>query len=651
MGNLASVLKTRKQFILDGLNDEQIAAVVNYEGPAFIIAAPGSGKTRTIISRTAYMIEDGVEPGSIIMFTFTNKAAMEMKDRVQNFIGARSKLITVGTYHSICGRLLRKYCSYVGMKSNFTIYDEEEKTKVLKKCLPATVNIRTAIDRIGSFKEDMLSPSAAMQRAETDFDRLICQAYEDYQRQLRANNAMDFDDLIYYMIRILQDHEQVRKEVNAKYSYIIADEMQDSSPRDVLLIEYLAGDKLNLCTVADDEQSIYGFRGAKLQAVFDLEERINPTFYKLECNYRSTGKIVESARSLIEHNEGQYDKEVYTLNKDGYLPVVYECPDPEAEAAQVVKIVKGVAKSKKIPYNEMAVLYRTSYLSRDLEQAFLKNSVPYVMRGGTMFYARKEIKDLLAYLRLLFNPCDMQALNRIWNVPKRNLGEKTASSLSECYAENLHALSESDILSVTTVLHAVSAKNEKLRSVARQGLSQFVAVMEQLQALVEREATPREILEEAVTLIGYEEYLEQLDDNAKERMDNLKELMRVADCYINLEEFLYNSTLHTELAEDESTEKTDAVQFMTMHSSKGLEFSLVVIVGANNGVTPHRLMMENQNDIEEERRLFYVAMTRAKEFLFITRPVRSFNRGMLTFHQRSMFLDEIDQNYLKIEKQ
>lgn len=596
------------------------------------------------------MIEDGIEPGSIILFTFTNKAAQEMRDRVQNFIGARSKLITVGTYHSICGRLLRKYCSHVGMKSNFTIYDEEEKAKVLKKFLPSTIGMKTAIERISNFKENMLSPSAAMQRAETDFDRLICQTYASYQEQIRANNAMDFDDLIYYMIKVLQDNEQVRQEVNDRYRYIIADEMQDSSPRDVLLIEYLAGDRLNLCTVADDEQSIYGFRGAKLQAVFDLEERINPVFYKLECNYRSTGKIVESARSLIVHNQGQYDKEVYTINKDGYSPVVYECADPAEEAAQVVKIVKGIAKTKKIPYSEMAVLYRTSYLSRDLEQAFIKNSVPYIMNSGTMFYARKEIKDLLAYLKVLFNPNDVQALNRIWNVPKRNLGEKTAASLSEYYVEALHRNAESDILNVVSILHDVSTDASKLRAAARKGLEQFTAVMEQLQILADRGATPREILEEAVNLSGYKEYLDLLDDNSQERMDNLKELMRVADCYINLEEFLYNSTLHTEMTEDGSSEKTDAVQFMTMHASKGLEFSLVVIVGANNGITPHRLMMDNQADIEEERRLFYVAMTRAKEYLFITRPVRSINRGMLTFHQRSMFLDEINPDYLKIEK-
>ena len=650
MGNLASVVKTRKQLVLDGLNEEQKAAVMNYEGPAFIIAAPGSGKTRTIISRTAYMVEDGVEPSSIIMFTFTNKAAGELKDRVQNFIGARSKLITVGTYHSICGRLLRKYCSHVGMKSNFTIYDEEEKAKVIKKYLPSTISVKTAIERISNFKETMLSPSAAMQRAETDFDRLICETYASYQEQIRANNAMDFDDLIYYMIKILQDNDQVREEINDRYRYIIADEMQDSSSRDVMLIEYLAGSRLNLCTVADDEQSIYGFRGAQLQAVFDLEERINPVFYKLECNYRSTGKIVESARSLIVHNQGQYDKEVYTLNKDGYSPVVYECADPEEEAAQVVKIVKGIAKAKGIPYSEMAVLYRASYLSRDLEQAFMKNSVPYVMHSGTMFYARKEVKDLLAYLKVLFNPNDVQALNRIWNVPKRNLGDKTVASLSEYYEEALHSCSESDIFNVVNILHKVNTKASKMRSAAKKGLEQFITIMEQLQALVENGATPRKILTEAINLSAYEDYLALLDDNTQERIDNLKELMRVADCYINLEEFLYNSTLHTEITEDDSAEKIDAVQFMTMHSSKGLEFSLVVIVGANNGITPHRLMMDNQADIEEERRLFYVAMTRAKEYLFITRPVRSINRGMLTFHQRSMFLDEINPDYLKIEK-
>lgn len=626
-----------KSSILEELNEDQKQPVIHYKGPSFVVAGPGSGKSHTIVSRTAYMIEDGISPYNILLFTFTRKAANELKERVEKKIGKKAEGLTVGTYHSICSRLLRKYAVYLGYENNFSIYDEEDKGKLLKKIV-ADNSIKHGIvaNYISDWKNKMISPDEAMSIAENSFEDLAAGYYKEYQKKLKEQNAFDFDDLIYATIRLLQNYPSVLEEITERYQYIMADEFQDSSDRDVELIKLLGGHRENVCMILDDEQSIYGFRGASVQAVLRMSEYFADLQEFILCqNYRSTKTIVGAARSLIEHNTEQIEKEIFTENEKGEKVVYFECNNPQEEAVKVVKVIKGLTRTEDFRKKDIAILYRMSYLSRVIEEALLKNGIAYNVVGGVPFYARKEVKDIMSYVRFVFNPQDVQAFERIINVPKRGIGKKGL--------ENIYSVANSLQGDKIDLIRA--CKEAKFTGKAKKGLEDFVKIVETIQSIIEEGGEPSTIIKSIVKITNYNKYLMETEKDAEERLANIIELQMIAEQYETLDDFIYNMALNSDINEDDEEQEDDRVQLLTMHSSKGLEFKAVIIIGANEGIVPH-WKADTFRQVEEERRLFYVAMTRAEKMLFITRPKIMHVNGSPMSAKESKFISEIDDQYL-----
>ena len=627
-----------KAKILSRLNEQQREAAVNYQGPCIVNAAPGAGKTATLITRTAYMIEDGVSPYNILLFTFTRKAAKEIKDRVQAQIGERGKGITVGTYHSFCMRLLRKYADCLGWTKNFSIYDDEDKAGILKPlCVDYDLDRRMIAGTISRFKQNLLSPVEAAQIAENDYEHIAATIYTQYMQKMKEANAFDFDDLIYFAIRLLEEHPDIKAQVNKKYTYITCDEAHDSSLEDLRLIELLGGEQFNVCMILDCDQSIYSFRGANMDAVYDFMDTHGFRQFMLERNYRSTQTIVKAARSMIVNNVEPFQKEVYSKNEEGSQIVCATLGDTYDESAYIVRVVKAM-KKRGYDYKDIAVLYRMQYLSRTVEEGLLKNSIPYQVVGGCPFYGRKEVKDIISYARFLQNPHDSEAFKRIINVPKRGVGDKSLERIFSC-----HQAIVCDTIPEDGLLTA--CKETALKGKAKASMEQFMAIMHQLKDVAETQS-PAKLIDEIIRLIGYTTYLRQTEaDTADERIGNLMELEEIASSYVDLQDFLNNMVLNTQKADDEN-EVFDGVNLMTMHASKGLEFPVVIMVGSNEGIIPHFKAMYD-GDVSEERRLFYVAMTRAEKLLFITRPTVMMRKGMPTYCKQSRFITEVDDVYLK----
>ena len=627
-----------KERILAGLNDQQKEAVINYEGACILNAGPGAGKTKTLISRTAFMIENGVNPNNILLFTFTRKAAKEIKDRVQAQIGEKADGVTVGTYHSFCMRLLRKYAQYLGWTKSFSIYDDEDKKGLLKAlCATTGEDVRTVGGTISRFKQHLLSPIQAAQIAENDYERTAAEIYKLYMQKMKEANAFDFDDLIYYAIRLMEEFPIVKHEINKKYTYITCDEAHDSSPEDLRLIELLGGDLFNVCMILDCDQSIYSFRGADMGAVYEFMEDHGFRQFMLERNYRSTQIIVDAAKSVVMNNNEPIQKNIYSENEVGTKIVYAALGDVNQESNYVVRILKAMS-SQGYDYKDMAVLYRMQYQSRSVEEALLKNSVPYKIVGGTPFYGRKEIKDIVSYLRFILNPFDGEAFKRIINTPKRGIGDKTVERIFSCY-ESLVC----DTIPTDGLLAA--CRTVKLTGKAKASMEHFLAIIDQLAEYIEVHK-PSEVVDETVKLTGYIGWLNETekDSDAENRISNLLELQEIATAYTDVQDFLNNMVLNTQKADED--ESYDGVNLMTMHASKGLEFPVVVIVGANDGTVPHFKAVYD-GDVSEERRLFYVAMTRAEKFLFITRSKVIMRQGMPQPCKQSRFIAEVDSKYLK----
>ena len=624
-----------KEQILSQLNEQQRAAAVHYQGACAINAGPGSGKTKTLISRAAFMIEDGISPYNILLFTFTRKAAGEIRDRVHLQIGEKAEGITVGTYHSFCMRLLRRYADRIGWTKNFSIYDEDDKKGILKPLAKAEdVDARLVAGSISRFKQCLLTPVNAMQVAETAYERKAAKIYESYMQQLKAANAFDFDDLIYFSIRLLEDHPDVKNEVNRRYKYVTCDEAHDSSVEDLRLIELLGGKAMNVCLILDCDQSIYSFRGANMNAVYEFMQTHGFRQFMLERNYRSTQTIVNAARSMIVRNKEPFEKCVYSENEVGPKIVCSTLGDPSAESAQVVRIVKAMRK-RGISYEDMAVLYRLQSQSRNVEEGLLRNGIPYHIVGGLPFYGRKEIKDVLAYMRFILNPKDVEALKRIINVPKRSIGNKSEKLILACFSQlNYAILSARDLQKVVEKVNLSKKTDNSFR--------RFIILLEQLEAFSGTH-TPKEFVDEVIKQTGYCDYLiDNEKDEADDKIENLLELENIAAGYSDVGEFLNTMVLNTEKQDD----GVSGVNLMTMHASKGLEFPAVIMVGANEGTIPHFKAVAD-GDVSEERRLFYVAMTRAERFLFITRPKIMMQRGEPRFCSQSRFLSEVDPSYLE----
>ena len=622
--------------ILKELNEEQMDAVINYSGPIFLVAGPGSGKTRVVVDRTKYMILDGVNPSNILLFTFTNKAAREIKERISLSLGDETaSLITMGTYHSFCCRLLRQYSTKIGYKKEFTIFDTEDSKKVLGKILSGTdIAPRDLIPYISGQKRKLISPQRALENAVANNDAYATY-YEQYQTELYNQEAMDFDDLIYNTIKLLQGNPDVLAKVNTKYTYISADESHDSSMSDLTLIRLLAGERQNVCFILDEDQSIYSFRGADIEAVLAAQ-----TMYKdlnimyLNRNYRCTSTIVEASKSVIAHNTGRLGKKIFAHNQGGDKIIILEEKNAQMEAIRIARTIQLLTTKYGHKYEDIALLYRTNQLSRQLEEIFLRFKIPYEIISGVNFYQRKEIKDLVAYIQFLVNPYNVEAFTRIVNVPRRGVGKASIEKIIDIAREDLEPKSL-----LTACQEALDRK--VIKGKARAGLDRFVEAIELVGHLQESVTVP-ELIREVIKQVNYYTYLEvEYEDGYEERALNVAELIELSYDAETLEQFLETTTLSSNM--DLSEEDNNRVKLMTLHMSKGLEYPVVFLVGCNEGTLPF-FRATSKEAIEEERRLFYVGMTRAKKRLFITRPKLVQLNGYMTSPQMTRYVSEIDES-------
>lgn len=640
------MLSKEQEQILEMLNDEQKKPVLDYHGPQFIVAGPGSGKTFTIVQRAKFMILDGIDPSNMLIFTFTNKAASEIKERIASAVGEdTASKITMGTYHSFCCRLLKRYTEQAGYKKGFSIFDAEDSKKIIGKLIKGTnVNKGMLMSYISGAKRKLISPQKALEMQGGQAGSLA-EFYSMYQRELKQQNAMDFDDLIYNTIKMLEANPEILMKVNSKYRYISADESHDSSSADIRLIQLLSGTKeRNVCFILDDNQSIYGFRGADIDAVLNIRN-IFPDlkYFFLNRNYRCSGNIVGASKSLIKHNSKQIEKEIFTTNEQGDPIFVFEEKDPSSEALRVAKTIQLLNAKYGTPYKDIAILYRTSAQSRIIEEALLNKDIAYEILSGVNFFQRKEIKDLLSYLRIVTNPFDIEAFNRAVNIPKRGIGDRSKEKILEEAREFLPPI---DCLTASKNL----IENKTLKGKTKTGLQDFLRIVE----LVKEKKDSLEVSELIALIVketSYYAYLENLEDKDKDssddydaRVENVLELIELSTQFESLDEFLEKTSLHS--STDNIDDECGKVQLLTMHMSKGLEWPNVFIIGSNEGTSPHFRSLESEKQLEEERRIYYVAMTRAKKRLFLSRAKKVQRNGFLCSAKRSRFINELDSKYL-----
>ena len=657
---------TAKDRILEPLNDNQREVVLNYNGLCGVAAGPGAGKTKTMVSRTAYMIEDGVPASSILMFTFTRKAADEMRERVKNYVGDRGSAVMVSTYHSFCMRLLRRFGNLMeSWNRHFTIIDTADRKTLLTEILHGMTGANGITpgqlgNAISDYMENMLTPQQALESANSadPYEGIMADGYRLYMAECKRQNVMDFDCLIYFAIRLIEKYPSIREQICQQYRYIIADEFQDSSPRDLRLIFNL-GASGNVCCVFDDDQSIYGFRGVQIQKIYEFLEKNHFRHYELGQNYRSTQAIVNAARSVIEQNNktGRMNKDIFSENQPGMKISMKICPNEKCEALHATAIIRQM-KRLGVKYKDIAILYRMSYQSKAVEDELLKNGIPYQVVNGSAFYERLEVKDLLAYLRFLVNPKDETAMERAINAPKRGVGDKTINKIKEFVKILKNKTSNpltninndvtisvrTDTQSLTDILQAM--EDVKLGVKTKHGVQTFVEIMKALEQDEQNGMSPADILQDLIRLTQYKAYVEKSLDNKDDRIGNIDKLVDIARTYPTLDEFLGNMIVNQK---DEDKEDTDKVNLMTMHASKGLEWPVVIVIGMAEGVCPHRLSIEG-NNVPEERRLFYVAMTRAKKLLCISYPEKRIVFARPQYSEPSRFLKEIDKKYVVVQE-
>ena len=591
-------------------------------------------KTKTVISMSQYRILSGIDPASICLFTFTNKAANEMKERIKAAVGDIADKMTVGTYHSVCHRLLRKYATYIDFNKNFTILSQDDCTKKLKKIAK---EIGVEHENLGAYisqkKDKVILPSQAL-ASSSGSELVLANGYEKYQRELKREMAMDFDDLILNTIILLENNPEIKQRINNQWRYITADEAHDSSPRDLKLIQLLAGDSENVCFILDDHQSIYGFRGADIEAVMNVRNIYhNMKIFNLSRNYRCSQTIVEASKSLIAKNTPLIDKKIRAARDYAGSPIIISrTKTPQQEALKVVQYIQALRR-KGLKYSDICIEYRMSAASRVLEEALNKAKIKCKIVGGTPFFARAEIQDVLAYLRLIVNEHDFTAFKRAIGVPKRGVGEKTIEKIDEFAREY-----PGGPIPIRSAIEEIELKGK-----AGNSIKEFVKFLDDLEVDMAQLA-PKDLITKLCTKLQIVDYLQTAyKDNWQERLENIQELVNVASEYADVQELLSQAALYSI---EENDEKVDAVNMMTMHSSKGLEFPAVIIVGCNEGTSPHYKSLGNPKQLEEERRLFYVAMTRAKDYLFMTFSDCVLVQGQLQYSKPSRFINEIDKKYI-----
>ncbi|EHL15907.1 hypothetical protein HMPREF9629_01621 [Peptoanaerobacter stomatis] len=637
---------------LDKLNEKQKQAVITTDGALLILAGAGSGKTRVITNKIAYLIEEkNVNPYNILAITFTNKAAKEMQSRVEDLIGIDSKRVWISTFHAFCTRILRYEASHILYENNFTIYDTQDKQVLIKNCMDIlgydkeTLNIASVASEISRAKDSMVSVDDYEAEATSDYrNSKIARVYRLYQEELKKNNAMDFDDLIYNCIRLFKLHKEVLEKYQDKFEYIMVDEYQDTNYSQYLLIKMLSQKHKNICVVGDDDQSIYGWRGADIRNILEFEKDFeNVIQIKLEQNYRSTSNIINAAGTVIKNNEGRKDKRIWTSSDNGDKITIYEATSENDESLYVAQNIRKLTEQG-YKYSDFAVLYRANALSRKYEEAFMKYKIPYKIFGGIKFYDRMEIKDILAYLRLIDNKNDDVSLKRIINVPKRGIGAKTVEKLEQ-YARE-HSISMLD--SIEYISQIIGAGK------AQESIKKFAVMIGALKAFA-KILPVSELLEKVISSTNYENSLiEEKTPESQSRLENINELKSVIQEFErtsedkSLSDFLQNATLSTDMDEDDK--KSNYATLMTIHSAKGLEFPVVFIVAAEENIFPSSRSVLDESKLEEERRLCYVAITRAKEKLFITRAKSRLLYGKTNCNLSSRFISEIDKDLVINEK-
>lgn len=638
--------------ILDKLNSEQKKAGAKVNGPLLILAGAGSGKTRTITYRIAYMIQElGISPYSILAVTFTNKAAKEMRERVENLIGEDGKRAMISTFHSFGLRLLRVYSKIIGYDSNFTIYDTDDQKKVVKGIMKQLViknkdlTEGKIVSRISKLKEDGISPEEYEKdhRFEPDAN-IIYEVYKRYNQTLKENNGMDFSDILTNTYKLLENREVLEK-LQEKFKYIMVDEYQDTNNIQYKIINKIAAKYRNICVVGDENQSIYGFRGADIRNILDFEKDYpDAVVIKLEENYRSTKIILDAANEVIKNNKTSKDKKLWTKKVSGDKIILKPCSDGRDEVNFVIEEIVEMRKDGR-RYNDFTILYRTNAQSRLFEEGFLRYNIPYKVFGGMQFYQRAEIKDILAYLSVINNTRDGINLDRIINVPKRKIGDKTIEKIKN-YAEEKGLSIYDSLKEAENISGLSSAVTEKLKE-----FSNMIAELEELSF----ELPVSELFDEVIKKAGYFSYLNSSYDDAESRIENVEELK---NSIIELENVVDNLTLREYLenvslvsATDDLDSEREYVKLMTIHNAKGLEFPVVFLVGMEDEIFPNttKVMIDNES-LEEERRICYVAITRAEEKLYISHAAMRYMYGQMDYRTRSRFVDEIPAELLELKR-
>ena len=632
--------------LLTGLNKEQQQAVQHTEGPLLILAGAGSGKTKVLTVRIAHLLAQGVNPYEILAITFTNKAAKEMKSRVEGLVGDVATRIWLSTFHSFCAKFLRfELDNFLGYNSNFTIYDTSDSQAVIKAALKALnlddkyYPVGAMIGAISDAKNKLLFASDFRKQARDFYQQKVADVYEYYERELRKNNALDFDDLLLVAVKLLQSNEAVLDKYSKRFRYVMIDEYQDTNHAQYLLAKLLASHWKNIAVVGDADQSIYAWRGADIQNILDFEKDYpNCTSIKLEQNYRSTKIILDAANAVIENNEGRPKKNLWTDKTEGAKIQHFTAQSEHEEAAFIGDTIAKKHDIHGVPYGDMAILYRTNAQSRVLEEALIKRALPYTMVGGTKFYDRKEIKDVLAYLRVLYNPFDDLSLLRIINVPKRSIGATTVAKLQDYARAN-----GTSLFMTLTQLHLV----DTIKGKTKEKLEEFGILIFTLVAEME-DRTVLDILESILDRTGYLAQLEEsTDPQDQARAENIGELLSVAKDFQDtnptgtVEDFLEQVALVNDV--DSFEQEESKVTLMTLHAAKGLEFPIVFLGGLEEGLFPHSRTLMNPEEIEEERRLAYVGITRAEKELYISNATTRTVFGRTSSYLPSRFIDEIPE--------
>ena len=635
---------------LNDLNPMQRRAAETLEGPVLILAGAGSGKTRTLTYRVANLLEHGVKAWHILALTFTNKAAREMRERIERLAGADAGEAWIGTFHSICCRILRRDIEKLGYERSFTIYDDDDQQRVIKAVLKELdidekfLPPKAVSADISDAKNRLLSPDEWLQKRGGDYrSQKTHDVMTRYEQRLRAANALDFDDLLVKTLQLFVEHPPVLEYYQSRFQYVHVDEYQDTNYAQYQLVRLITRESRNLCVVGDDDQSIYGWRGADIRNILDFEKDFpDATVIKLEQNYRSTANILDAANQIIAHNEGRKEKELWTEDGEGEKITLYAAADERDEAAWICQRIRQLQRGG-TPYGSIAILYRMHALSRVLEETLMRAGIPYHVYGGTRFYDRREVRDVLAYLRLIQNPADDISLSRIINVPKRAIGDSTVEQLTQYARQNDMSL-----------YAAVAAPPDTLASRARKSVNDFSSLIVSL--LLAKETLPlSEFVQKVIDDSGLiAQYQKEENEENQARIENIREFMGAVTEFEQKSEdkslfaFLENVALVTELDNQDSA--PSFVTMMTLHSAKGLEYDAVFMSGMEEGIFPSARAMQEDNRVEEERRLCYVGVTRARKLLHLSYARRRMLFNQMQFNAPSCFLQEIPKRLIREEQ-